>query len=523
MGLSFFFYRLINDRYMNKTFYLTTAIDYANGSPHLGHAYEKILADVIIRTKQLNGVRTHFVTGLDEHGQKVQQGAESEGISPQERCDRIAGEFKNLLVQLDISHNDYIRTTESRHKKVVSSLLQDLFDRGEIYQAEYQGFYSTRAEQFLQEKDKVDGKWPEIYGEVTEITESNYFFKLSKYQDWLVEYLNNNESFIVPNFRRSQVQEFLKEPLNDLCISRPKERLSWGIPLPFDENYVTYVWFDALVNYVTAAGYGEEGFANLWPADLHVIGKDILAPPHAVYWPIMLKASNLPLPKQILAHGWWMSSGEKMSKSTGEVVDPLSLVEKRGVDAFRYFVMREMTVGQDADFSLERFESRYKTDLGNDLGNLLSRLFHMITTYENSKVPRVILNEEFEQKLRLNFETAKQNAMEHFDSFQFNQGLEQIFVFIRSINKYADERTPWKLAKSDLKEDQEKLKTCLGEMVESLRLAIQMLAPVMPGVHKKVNELLGLPECENWETDLHWDYRLEGQSLGEKTILFPRD
>ncbi len=508
---------------MNKAFYLTTAIDYANGSPHLGHAYEKILADVIARTKRLKGKSVHFVTGLDEHGQKVQQGAESEGVPPQERCDRIAKEFKNLLVELSISNNDYIRTTEARHKNVVTSLLQDLFDRGEIYQAEYQGFYSTRAEQFLQEKDKVDGKWPEIYGEVSQITESNYFFRLSKYQDWLIEHLKNVKDFIVPNFRLNQVLEFLKEPLNDLCISRPKERLEWGIPLPFDENYVTYVWFDALVNYVTAAGYGGEGFSKLWPADLHVIGKDILAPPHAVYWPIMLKASGLPLPKQILAHGWWMSSGEKMSKSTGEVVDPLSLVEQRGVDVFRYFVMREMTVGQDADFSIERFESRYKTDLGNDLGNLLSRLFHMIATYENSIVPKVELNEEFEQKLISNFEIAKNEAMDRFDSFQFNQGLEQIFMFIRSINKYADERTPWKLAKSEIAEDRVKLRACLGVMVESLRLAIQMLAPVMPGIHEKVNKLLGLPVCKNWEADLKWDFRLEGMTLGEKTILFPRD
>ncbi|MBT3667393.1 MAG: methionine--tRNA ligase [Opitutae bacterium] len=508
---------------MNKAFYLTTAIDYANGSPHLGHAYEKILSDVIVRTKRLNGIQTHFVTGLDEHGQKVQQSAEKEGILPKERCDRIAQEFKNLLVELNISNDDYIRTTESRHKSVVSTLLQDLFDRGEIYQAEYKGFYSTRAEQFLQEKDKVNGKWPEIYGDVTEITESNYFFKLSKYQDWLIKYLEDSRDFIVPSFRKNQVIEFLKEPLNDLCISRPKERLEWGIPLPFDTNYVTYVWFDALVNYVTAAGYGRDDFHDFWPADLHVIGKDILAPPHAVYWPIMLKASKLPLPRQILAHGWWMSSGEKMSKSTGEVVDPLSLVEQRGVDAFRYFVMREMTVGQDADFSLERFESRYKTDLGNDLGNLVSRLFHMATTYEQGIVPEVELNEEFEQKLKANFEVAKEKTMERFNSFQFNQGLEQIFIFIRSINKYADERTPWKLAKSDESEDRKKLKTCLGVMVESLRLAIQMIAPVMPGVHQKVNELFGLPVCDNWEDALVWDFRLEGKTLGEKVILFPRD
>ena len=508
---------------MNKAFYLTTAIDYANGSPHLGHAYEKILADVITRTKRLNGVKTHFVTGLDEHGQKVQQGAQSEGVSPQQRCDGVADEFRNLLEQLNISNDDYIRTTETRHKNVVSSLLNDLFKREEIYQAEYKGFYSTRAEQFLQEKDMVDGKWPAIYGDVSEITESNYFFKLSKYQDWLIDFLNENEEFIVPSFRKNQVLEFLKEPLNDLCISRPKERLSWGISLPFDENYVTYVWFDALVNYVTAAGYGGDEFTSLWPADLHVIGKDILAPPHAVYWPIMLKALNLPLPKQILAHGWWMSSGEKMSKSTGEVVDPLSLIEHRGVDAFRYFVMREMTVGQDADFSLERFESRYKTDLGNDLGNLLSRLLHMVSVYENGLVPQVELNEEFEQKIRTNFEESKVNIMNRFSTFQFNQGLEQLFGFIRSINKYADERTPWKLAKSDKPEDKQRLKTCLGVMVESLRLANQMLAPVMPGIHTKINELMDLPPCHNWKADLVWDFRLAGNKLGEKTILFPRE
>jgi len=508
---------------MKKAFYLTTAIDYANGSPHLGHAYEKILADVIARCKRLTNNKTYFLTGLDEHGQKVQQAAEKEGISPQQRCDGIALEFQNLLTQLNISNNDYIRTTQQRHKSVVSKLLQDLFDRGEIYKAEYKGFYSTRAEQFLQEKDKIDGEWPKIYGEVTEISESNYFFRLGKYQDWLIEHLNKNDDFIIPHFRKNQVLEFLKEPLNDLCISRPKNRLSWGIPLPFDENFVTYVWFDALVNYVSACGYGEEKFDEYWPADLHIIGKDILAPPHAVYWPIMLHASNLKLPKQILAHGWWMTSGEKMSKSSGDTVNPLDLIKKRGVDPFRYFVMREMTVGQDADFSVERFESRYKTDLGNDLGNLVSRLFHMIEVYEGGVVPEVELNEEFEQNIRSNFEKTKSEVLKCLDLFQFNQGLNQIFVFIRSINKYADERTPWKLAKSDDPKDRLLLKTCLGVMCESLRLAIQMLAPILPEVHSRVNQLMGLPPCESWETDLCWDFRLAGQKLEKKIILFPRD
>ena len=507
-----------------KPFYLTTAIDYANGSPHLGHAYEKILADVIARMQKLLGHEVRFVTGLDEHGQKVQQGADREGISPQKRCDGIAEEFKTLLKSLNVKADDYIRTTEERHKKVVSKILSDLYERGEIYQAEYKGFYSTRAEQFLQEKDKVDGEWPEIYGEVSEITEKNYFFKLGKYQDWLIEHIRENPTFISPDYRQNQVLEFLKEPLNDLCISRPKERLSWGIPLPFDSEFVTYVWFDALVNYVTAAGYGQENkFEKFWPADLHVIGKDILAPPHAVYWPIMLKASNLSLPKQILAHGWWTSSGAKMSKSTGETVDPLQLVDQYGADAFRYFVMREMTVGRDAEFSLERFESRYRADLGNDLGNLLSRLLHMVAGYCDGLVPEIKVRGEPEEKICQLWEETKSRVLNDFSSYRFNQALDQVFGFFRSINKYADERSPWKLAKSAKPEDQEFLYTSLASMVEALRLGNVFLAPIMPEVHLRINERLGLSACLAWKQELDWDDRLQGKKLGQKTILFPRD
>lgn len=506
-----------------KKFYLTTAIDYANGSPHLGHAYEKILADVIVRHRCLLGKQAHFLTGLDEHGQKVQQGAEAEGLNPQERCDGVAEEFLTLLEKLEISNDDYIRTTEDRHKKVVRELLQDLFDRGEIYQAEYSGYYSARAEQFLREKDKVDGAWPEIYGDVTEITETNYFFKLGQYQDWLVEFLTEHEDFIYPAHRRSQVLEFLKDPLNDLCISRPKERLAWGIPLPFDEDYVTYVWFDALVNYVSAAGYGEESFEELWPADVHVIGKDILAPPHAVYWPVMLKACGLPLPKLILAHGWWTSSGTKMSKSTGEVVDPMDLLDRRGVDAFRYFVIREMTVGRDADFTLERFEARYLADLGNDLGNLLSRLLNMTARYAEGKVPSASVNERPEDDLRALWGEARETTMESFLEYRFNLGLEKTFAFVRGINRYAEERAPWKLAKSEDSADRDKLATSLAVMAEALRLAVALAAPVMPGVNAKVNGLLGVPVTTSWEVDLAWDDRLAGNPVGEKTILFPKD
>lgn len=505
-----------------KSYYLTTAIDYANGSPHLGHAYEKVLADVISRTKEVMGQESYFVTGLDEHGQKVQQGAEKEGIEPKVRCDRVADEFLEMLGSLNISHDDYIRTTDVRHKKVVSTLLQDLFEKGEIYQAEYSGFYSMRAEQFLQEKDKVNGEWPDIFGEVTEITEKNYFFKLSKYQDWLINFLKENSKFILPSHRQSQVIEFLKEPLNDLCISRPKERLSWGIPLPFDQEYVTYVWFDALVNYITGAGYGDENFSKYWPADLHVIGKDILAPPHAVYWPIMLKASQIELPRQILVHGWWTSSGAKMSKSTGETVDPLGLVEEYGADIFRFFVMREMRVGQDAEFSLERFESRYRADLGNDLGNLVSRLLHMCKNYFDSIVPERQNEDLPETNLYKRWDQTKQEALKYFDEYQFSQGLERVSEFIRAINKYADERLPWKLAKSSEEADQRNLQTCISTMVEALRLANSLLVAVMPGIHAKINERLGIEATESWEKDLVWDNRLGGKQLKEKIILFPR-
>lgn len=523
-GIEWFFYLMLVWWGENmKNFYLTTAIDYANGSPHLGHAYEKILADVIARTKRLSGVETRFVTGLDEHGQKVQQGADLEGIDPQQRCDRIAEEFTDMLGKLAISHDDYIRTTQERHKRVVSDLLQKLFDAGDIYQDEYEGYYSTRAEQFLQEKDKVDGEWPEIYGEVSRITEKNYFFKLSKYQNWLIEHIEKTEGFIQPEFRKSQVLEFLKEPLNDLCISRPVERLSWGIPLPFDPKYVTYVWFDALVNYVTAAGYGDDEFLGYWPADVHVIGKDILAPPHAVYWPIMLKASNLALPRQILAHGWWTTSGAKMSKSTGETVSPLALAEQYGADAFRFFVMREMTVGQDAEFSLERFSSRYKGELGNDLGNLVSRLLHMCHQYFEGIAPAQELQEDLEKNLRNRWEQASSKTLELYKTFQFHLALEEAIGFVRAINKYADERAPWKLAKSDTAEDRNALATSLASMLEGLRLANELLAPVMPGVHGRICQCLGQDPAKIWSGRMEWGNRLAGTELGEKIILFPRD
>ncbi len=506
-----------------KTFYITTAIDYANGKPHLGHAYEKVLTDVIARSRRMMGERVHFLTGLDEHGQKVQQTARQRGIEPVELCDEAARDFQALCRDLEISNDDFIRTTEDRHKQVVCGILQKLYDEGQIYKAEYTGHYSTRVEQFLRERDRnEDGEWPEEYGEVVEITESNYFFKLGAYQDWLVGFLNDNPDFISPRFRQKQVLEFLKDPINDLCISRPVERLSWGIPLPFDENYVTYVWFDALVNYISAVGYGEERFEEYWPADFHVIGKDILVPPHAVYWPIMLKAAGVPLPKAILAHGWWLKSGQKMAKSTGNIVDPLDLIGEFGPDAFRYFVTREMNVGQDSNFSLDLFLSRYNSDLANDLGNLVSRTLNMTGRYCGGTVPAASVAGEPETELRALWEETRRSSAELYAEMQFHAALDKTFAFIRAINRYAEQRSPWKLAKSEDPEDRKVLETALATMAEGVRLSVALLKPVMPGTADRVYGLFGMEAMREWNQDLVWSAVLEGNRPAPSEILFPR-
>ena len=508
---------------MSKKFYITTAIDYANGSPHLGHAYEKVLTDIIARFRRLQGDQVRFVTGLDEHGQKVQMAAEKQGVPPIEICDRLAEEFQSLCQRLNITNDDYIRTTQPRHKDVVQSILLKLFDQGLIYKADYNGFYSVRQEQFVTEKEKVEGQWPEIYGEVVEVTESNYFFKLAQYQDWLIETIESNHSLIYPRFRSADVLQFLKkEPLNDLCISRPKKRLEWGIELPFDNEFVTYVWFDALTNYITAAGYGTDQFEQNWPADYHVIGKDILVPPHAIYWPIMLKALDIELPKSFLVHGWWLSSGSKMSKSTGEVVNPLDLIDQFGTDAFRYFVTREMNVGQDSEISIELFMSRYNSDLANDLGNLVSRLLNMGARYAAGIVPSASIEEEPEQILRKAWAEAAEQILPLFEGFQFHKALDRIFSFISAINKYAETRAPWQLAKSDAPEDRARLETSLAYMAEALRLAVAPLTPVMPEIAQRIRALVGAADFDRIEGQMEWGETLTGQPLGEKTILFPR-
>jgi len=502
-----------------KSFYITTAIDYVNGSPHLGHAYEKVLTDVIARFRRQMGDQVHFLTGVDEHGQKVQASAKKRGIPPQQFCDEVSAEFRALLPKLNISNDDFIRTTEERHKKVVRRILQQLFDKGEIYKAEYNGFYSARQEQFIQNKDRnADGTWPEIYGEVTEITESNYFFKLRQYQDWLVAFLAKNENFIFPAFRQKQVVEFLKEPLNDLCISRPKERLEWGIPLPFDEGYVTYVWFDALLNYYSAVA----DLPNVWPAMWHVIGKDILVPPHAVYWPIMLHASGLPLPGGIIAHGWWLQRGAKMSKSTGNALNPLDLVTEFGTDAFRYFLIREMNVGQDSDFTREQFLVRYNSELANNLGNLVNRTLNMTTRFAAGVVPAVEAEEELDKNLRALWEKTRDEFIPLCEGFQFHTALERAMVFLTETNAYIEKRAPWKLGKSTAPADLALLRTSLSTMAEALRLAVALIQHVTPSTTEKINTVLGYKPGAIWRDELVWGAKLQGAKVAPALVLFPR-
>jgi methionyl-tRNA synthetase len=500
-------------------FTITTAIDYANGSPHLGHAYEKVLTDVIARFRRLLGDDVFFLTGLDEHGQKVQQSARARGIAPQQFVDEVAVEFRAMCAKLEISHDDFIRTTEERHKRVVRELLQRLFDQGEIYKAEYKGFYSTRQEQFLRDRDRnPDGSWPEIYGEVSEIFETNYFFKLRAYQDWLVNYLKTHEDFVFPRYRQKQVLEFLSEPLNDLCISRPKERLEWGIPLPFDDNYVTFVWFDALVNYYSAV----VDRPGVWPATFHVIGKDILVPSHAVYWPIMLKALGIEQPRSLLVHGWWSIKGAKMSKSTGNYVDPLSYVDQFGADALRYFLIREMSVGQDSEFSQEQFLARYNAELANNLGNLVNRVLNMTGRFAGGVVPVAEVCADAENELHALWEKTRPEALALAEGFQFHLALERTLTFVTATNAYIEKRAPWKLAKSTTAEDQALLRTTLATIAEALRLAVTMLAPVMPATRDKVLALLGTAPTGTWGDQLVWGATLTGAKLGAAAILFPK-
>ena len=493
-----------------KTFYLTTPIYYVNDKPHIGHAYTTILADVLTRFHRNSGEDVFFLTGLDEHGQKVQQAAEKHGVDPQKHCNEMAPRFLKLWENLHIQNDDFIRTTEKRHVDVVQHILQKVYDKGDIYEDEYEGLYSVSEERFITKKEADSGEFRDI----KELKEKNYFFKMSNYQQALIDHIKNNSDFIQPKHRKNEVLGFLKQPLEDLCISRPKSRLGWGIELPFDSDYVTYVWFDALINYITAPGYNvnEENFNKYWPANYHLIGKDILTT-HSVYWPTMLMSANIPLPQAIFAHGWWLIGESKMSKSLGNVVDPLGLIEEYGVDSVRYYLMREMVLGQDASFTIESFIKRYNSDLANDFGNLLSRISNLLKKFFDGRIPQD--EDDSAEGLDVKSKAVETVAIvrEKIEVMRVNEAIEIILQFVRSINKYIETKAPWKLAK----EEPEIAGKVLFTAAEALRVSAILLSPIMPNRTQTVLETLGATE-----SGLDWGGLTSGIEVKLHDPLFPR-
>jgi len=507
---------------MSKTFYITTPIYYVNDVPHIGHAYTTIAADVLARYHRLKGYDVFFLTGLDEHGQKVQQAAQKAAMDPKAYCDRLAPQFQTLWKRLNISNDAFIRTTDPKHKAYVQKTLKALYDKELIYRADYTGWYCTFDERFWTEKDVVNGLCPDCKRPVEQLSESNYFFKMGQYQDRLVKYIETNPDYIRPRSRSNEVLGFLQKPLGDLSISRPKSRLSWGIDLPFDSNYVTYVWFDALVNYVSALEYlrPSPSFERYWPANIHLVGKDILTT-HAVYWSTILMALKIPLPKTIFAHGWWTVSGEKMSKSRGNVVDPHAVVDEFGADAFRYFLLREVPFGQDGDFSREALIGRINTDLANDLGNLLNRSLTMIERFAKGVVPEPLAttDTELDNLLQQTAQEMLRTFDIHLGSLEFNRALEAIWSLVQLGNQYIDKSAPWKLAKRP--EDRARLNTVLNTLAISLEFLIPFLYPFMPHTVGNMARQLGLkPQIDGKR--INWGKLTPGNEIAKGAPLFPR-
>ena len=521
---------------MPKTFFITTAIDYTNSPPHVGHAYEKVLADVIARYHRLKGENVFFLTGVDQHGQKVQQSAAKAGVPPAEFVNEITQKFISLWKKLDVQYNEWAETISDRHKKVVQGILQRLFDEGQIYKDKQAGYYSVRQEQFLTDKERgPDGQFGPEWGQVEFREEENYYFKLGQHKEWLLQYLDNRKDAVVPDFRQKELRNAVERLAGDLCISRPKSRLDWGIELPFDENFVTYVWFDALTNYISFADYDPSvssltsqalTFRDKWPA-LQIIGKDVLVPAHGIYWLIMLHAIGFPNDQmpQLLVHGWWNVSGAKMSKSVGNIVDPVVLADKYSADALRYYLMSDMATGQDADFSEERLIERYNTDLANSLGNLLNRTLNMVHRYRNGKINR---NFEVVTKQQPEDSGSLDRYLNLMDGFKVDAAINYASRRIRWSNAIIDAQAPWVLAKSLDKNDAMRLSEVLYGCVDSLRTVAVLLSPVIPqaahGIFDQLNwkmELSGKEERFSL-AEAEWGRLPDGHVVGKPVPLFPR-
>ncbi|CAK7087229.1 methionine--tRNA ligase [Tissierella sp.] len=503
-----------------KKYYLTTPIYYPSDNLHIGHTYTTVAADAIKKFKQMQGYDVYFVTGSDEHGQKIQEKAKENGVTPKAYVDKIVADIKELWKTLEIDYDTFIRTTDSHHEKAVQEIFTKLYEKGEIYKSKYEGHYCTPCEAFWSESQLIEGKCPDCGREVHLAEEEAYFFKLSKYRDKLLAFYDENLEFIQPESRKNEmVNNFLKDGLEDLCVSRTS--FDWGIKVPFDPSHVVYVWIDALSCYITALGYGSDdnkNFEDFWPANVHLVGKEIVRF-HTIIWPALLMAMELELPKKVFGHGWILFEDDKMSKSKGNVIYPEPIIELYGIDAFKYFLLREFSFGQDGSFHRDKFLQRLNSDLANDLGNLVSRTVTMIEKYNEGIIPSPVKEGEFDNSLKETGINAAAKVEEYMEKLNFSNALEEIWKLIRRTNKYVDETAPWILAKE---EDKERLDTVLYNLAESLRLVSILIKPFMEKTSVEIRKQLGLKNEVSWDDAKVWGILEVGTKVERGNIIFPR-